>query len=76
MNRDYIRGDELTAGQKDDLERLMDRVGLRAVLIALAEICSDKADHVSVMWDDESMARAWRTAECAIGVAVPRALGL
>jgi hypothetical protein len=75
MNRDYIR-DELSASQKSDIERLVDHVGLQAILITLAELCSDKAAHVSTMWGDESASRAWRTAEGAIGVAVPRALGL
>ena len=42
-----------------DLEGMVDRVGIRNVLYALAKICDGKAEHVASMWQDTSTAQVW-----------------
>jgi hypothetical protein len=42
-----------------ELECMVDRVGIRNVLYALAKICDGKADHVASMWQDVSTAQVW-----------------
>lgn len=49
----------LTAGQGDDLERLIDRYGLNQVLEAISDICHRKADYIQSLWQDEKLAKAW-----------------
>lgn len=44
---------------KTDLELLIDRVGLAAVVQTLAEICFEKADHIRTDWQDGATARPW-----------------
>ena len=43
----------------DVLEALIDRHGLPAVLNAIAQICSDKAEHIAVNWQDATTAKVW-----------------
>jgi hypothetical protein len=64
---------DLTSGEKEDLERLIDKTGLQAVLMALSEICGEKAGHIESMWQDRVTARVWSTLEGAIGAIVPKA---
>jgi hypothetical protein len=42
-----------------ELEAMVDRVGIRNVLYALAKICDGKAEHVASMWQDVSTAQVW-----------------
>jgi hypothetical protein len=42
-----------------ELEGMVDRVGIRNVLYALAKICDGKAEHVASMWQDTSTAQVW-----------------
>lgn len=49
----------ITQVDKDNLEQLIDQVGLPAVLTAIGEICSEKADHLRTNWQDVNMAREW-----------------
>jgi hypothetical protein len=44
---------------KNDLEMMIDKIGLSKVLFMLAEICHDKADHVATNWQDQRLAKAW-----------------
>jgi hypothetical protein len=44
---------------KDDLEQLIDRNGLDAVLDALRDICAEKAEHVLTNWQDKQAAKDW-----------------
>jgi hypothetical protein len=60
-----------------DLEGMVDRVGIRNVLYALAKICDGKAEHVASMWQDTSTAQvwnrwAWRIESLAVGGAIGR----
>jgi len=41
------------------LEALVDRHGAKAVLLDLAFICAEKADHIRSNWQDEVTAKAW-----------------
>lgn len=41
------------------LELLVDRVGLRNVLYALALISRHKAEHIRTNWNDEALANLW-----------------
>lgn len=43
----------------DVLESAIDTCGLRAVLIAIAYICDEKAEHLRVNWQDGTLAKAW-----------------
>lgn len=52
----------------EQLEALVDRPnGLLDVLVALECICSEKADHLRVNWQDKVSARQWDAASRAIG---------
>ena len=42
-----------------ELEGMVDRVGIRNVLYALARICDGKAEHTASMWQDTSTAQVW-----------------
>ena len=42
-----------------ELEGMVDRVGIRNVLYALARICGGKAEHTASMWQDTSTAQVW-----------------
>ena len=46
---------------KDLLERILDRNDIRPLILALAEICEEKAEHVALNWSDApGIVRAWR----------------
>lgn len=42
-----------------ELELRVDRYGLHGVLRALAQIASDKGEHVRSNWQDKTTAKAW-----------------
>jgi len=44
----------------DELEAMVDQIGLDGVLYALANIARLKADHVRENWQDEELARSWQ----------------
>lgn len=50
------------AATQDQLERLVDEVGLASVLEALAEVCYAKAGHIEENWQDQLLANAWTRA--------------
>jgi hypothetical protein len=51
------------------LEALVDAHGVHAVLLDLAFICAEKADHVRSNWRDEITAKAWMKASKVCDVA-------
>lgn len=53
----------LSITDKTELEFIVDRCSLARVLEALAEICSEKADHIRTNWQDHATARPWDAAE-------------
>lgn len=44
---------------KDDLEQILDRTGVRGLFEALAEIASEKESHVQEAWQDSAIAKRW-----------------
>lgn len=44
------------------MERLVDAHGLQGIASVLADVCLEKAEHVSTTWGDENLARAWQRA--------------
>jgi hypothetical protein len=46
----------------DILEALIDAGNVKSILSRMSTVCSDKADHVRETWQDNKLARAWRTA--------------
>jgi hypothetical protein len=67
---------DLHNSEKVDLEMLIDKVGIESVLMALSEICGEKADHIATTWQDATLAKRWATLEGAVGCIVPKAFGL
>ncbi len=43
----------------DELETLIDRHSLGAVLENMSSICYEKADHIRSNWQDEALATVW-----------------
>jgi hypothetical protein len=41
------------------IEALVDQHGLTQVLVALSEVCSEKAEHLRVNWQDKANAGYW-----------------
>ena len=46
----------------DEVETLVDRYGLRAVIDSLANICWAKSEHISTNWQDRQLAGYWSQA--------------
>lgn len=43
----------------NQLESMVDTVGIRNVLYALSRICDGKAEHLAVNWQDSKTAKVW-----------------
>ena len=43
----------------DILEKLIDTNGLQAVIVALSQICFEKADHIRENWQDDKLSKLW-----------------
>jgi len=52
-----------------EIEIAIDRVGLSVVLQSIAEICSEKADHVMETYADKGIASNWRNVATIISKA-------
>lgn len=50
---------DLTNGEIETLERLIDKTDMGAVLRALAKICNDKVEHLATNWQDYDSAQMW-----------------
>lgn len=50
---------EVSLMKRDDLEQMIDRMGLSRVLFLMAEICAEKADHIETTWQDRPLSREW-----------------
>jgi hypothetical protein len=53
----YLEASQIASA---DLEMLVDRHGLKQVIDMLATICEEKAEHVSINWQDIHLARSWK----------------
>lgn len=51
---------------KDELEKILDAYSLHEVLASLAEIASEKEEHVATTWQDRELAKLWRQAGQAL----------
>lgn len=65
----------LKADDSRALEDLIDRYNLSSVILEIANISAEKAEHVRSNWQDEGLARAWdkaarATEKCALSDAV------
>jgi len=49
----------LGRSELEDLEDMIDRSSLEEVLVGLAQICYEKAEHLRSNWQDEGAARIW-----------------
>ena len=67
---------DLDAVEFQELEKLVDKVGLQSVLMGLSEICGLKDEHIQADWQDYGLARRWAYMCGAIGVLVPNAHNL
>ena len=54
---------------KDELEALIDRHTLTAVLEALADVCEAKAEHLVSHWQDQQSAAIWAVAALKVSKA-------
>jgi hypothetical protein len=43
----------------DEIEQMVDKVGLSKFLFLLAEVCNDKAEHLRTNWQDRNLAKEW-----------------
>ena len=45
--------------ERDSIESLVDKYGLKHVLDAIADICHDKESHLEANWQDVKTAKVW-----------------
>jgi hypothetical protein len=50
---------EMNQKDLDILEKLVDAYGVAEVLSGLSKVCSDKAEHAAVNWQDTPLAKNW-----------------
>jgi hypothetical protein len=43
----------------EDLEAMVDKHGLTHVLVGLSLVCSEKAEHIRINWQDKALAKDW-----------------
>jgi len=56
-----------TNEQAEQLEKLLDTMGLHNMLGAIAIICGEKAEHIETVWQDRKLAKKWNAACHGIG---------
>ena len=44
---------------KEQIEGIIDRVGLLSFVDMVGDICEEKADHIRSNWQDENLAKVW-----------------
>jgi hypothetical protein len=59
-------GGRLGNSETDELEAMVDRASVSAILEALAQICRLKAVHLRDNWQDDKAARIWLRGAVAI----------
>jgi hypothetical protein len=58
------------------IECMIDHHGISWMLATISEICGEKAEHIATAWQDAHLAKRWATLQGAVGVIVPKAVGL
>lgn len=61
-----------TMTDRETLEHMMDRSSLATVLETLAEIASEKAEHIRTNWQDSATAAHWDIGARAVNKAAAR----
>ena len=59
---------ELRPDEVADLEEIIDSTSLSAVITAIANICTEKCDHILVNWQDKELARRYDRASLTLYV--------
>ena len=54
-----IKGGREMENIREALEDLLDANSLDDILELLSDICHDKAEHVSSMWQDDNLSKCW-----------------
>ena len=54
---------------QETLEAIVDKIGIRATLELLSDVCAEKSDNVLVNWQDEGLAASWMRASKRINAA-------
>ena len=55
-----IKNDGMTYLQTmEDIELIIDQIGITGLCDLIAEICSAKSDHIESNWQDEILAKEW-----------------
>lgn len=57
----------MSTSPHEELELLLDKMGLPLLLASLADIANEKAEHVATNWQDQNLAKRWRKAGTALG---------
>ena len=57
----------MSTSPHEELELLLDKIGLPLLLASLADIANEKAEHVATNWQDQNLAKRWRKAGTALG---------
>lgn len=50
---------KISRNDKDDLEQILDRTGVKGLFEALSEIANEKESHVQEAWQDSALAKRW-----------------
>lgn len=64
---DHKKRGHMGKEQLDQLEALIDAVGLATLLDGIDIVCAGKAEHIEENWQDSGLARTWRKAGEATG---------
>lgn len=68
--------DDLNDSDREYIERLVDKHGLAAVLMAISTICAEKSMHVAHDWQDVPLAKRWSKLADALEANTVNAEGL
>ncbi len=63
---------EIRKSHFDVLESVLDQSNIKQVILMLARICNEKADHVRENWQDERMAKTWERNARKLGDLEPK----
>jgi hypothetical protein len=55
-----------TQNTQDNLEEIVDALGVKGTLEALAQVCFDKSEHLASNWQDEASAKVYSNVGSAI----------
>ncbi len=61
-----------TPNLKDQLEALLDKTTISALLDDLNQICIEKAEHVRINWQDNQLADGWDEYADALSAAISK----